>query len=142
MNKENSSYNVIKKLCVGDREMYFRYMRMIPNRFKHLFTLVAPRVTKTTNKYRKPILPEQRLSLTLRHLATGEVRVSLSFQYRTERQTISKIIPETCRVVYDALASINAYMPYSVENWLVVAKDFEEKCNLPYVICAFDGKLI
>ena len=82
VNKENSSYNVIKELSTGDREMYFRYVRMTPNCFEYLVTLVALRITKTTTNYRKPILSEQGLSLTLRHLASGEVHVSLSFQYR------------------------------------------------------------
>ena len=79
--------------------MYFRYMRMSPRRFKHLLTLIAPKITKKnkTTNYREPFLPDQRLSLTLRHLATGESQISLSLQYRIGRQTISKIIPETCK---------------------------------------------
>ena len=60
--------------------------------------------TLSTN-YEEPIPPEQQLSLTLRHLATGESQISLSLPDRIGRQTISKIIPETCKAIYDALVA-------------------------------------
>ena len=49
----------------------------------------------------EPIPPEQRLSHTLRHLATGESQISLSLRYRIGQQTISKIIPETYKAICD-----------------------------------------
>ena len=51
---------------------FFRYMRMTPNRFEHLFTLVGHRIGKRTTKIWKPISAPQRLALTLRYLATVE----------------------------------------------------------------------
>ena len=63
---------MVRKLAVDDREMYFRYMRMTPDRKEYLLSLGARLVTKLLTNYRKPILLMQRLSLTLRHLATGE----------------------------------------------------------------------
>ena len=87
---------MVRELAVDDREMYFRYARMTPYRKEFLFSLSAPLITKLSTNYKEPISPEQRLSLTLRHLATGESQISLSLQYRIGRQTISKIIPKTC----------------------------------------------
>ena len=71
---------MVRKLAMGDREMYFRYMRMTPDRMEYLFSLGGPYITKLSTNYRKPIPPEHRLSLTLRHLATGESQISLSLQ--------------------------------------------------------------
>ena len=39
---DGSNYNLVKEMAMGDREMYFRYMRMTPGRMEHLFNLVAP----------------------------------------------------------------------------------------------------
>ena len=68
---DGSNYNLVKEMAMGDIEMYFRYMRMTPGRMEHLFNLVAPSITKLSTNYRQPIPSQQRLSLTLRHLATG-----------------------------------------------------------------------
>ena len=81
---------MVRELAVGDREMYFRYMWMTPDRKEHLLFLCAPLITKLSTNYREPIPPEQRLSLTTRHLATGKSQIYLSLQYRIGRQTISK----------------------------------------------------
>ena len=86
--KDIKSYKLIEELAIWDREMCFRCMRMTSSRLEHLLCLVAPQITKQVTNYRKPIPPEQRLSLTLRHLATGESHISLSLQYRIGRQTI------------------------------------------------------
>ena len=34
-----------RELAKGDREMYFRYMRMTPDRMEHLLSMVAPYIT-------------------------------------------------------------------------------------------------
>ena len=69
---EEGRYNMVRKLAVDDREMYLSYMRMTPDRKVLLLSLGAPLITKLSTNYREPITPEPRLSLTLRHLATGE----------------------------------------------------------------------
>ncbi|CAK8685862.1 unnamed protein product [Clavelina lepadiformis] len=74
--KDISSCKLIEELAIGDREMCFRCMRMTSSGLEHLLCLVAPQITKQVTNYRKPIPPEQRLSLTLRHLATGGSHIS------------------------------------------------------------------
>ena len=78
---------------------------MTLNRMEHILSLGALLVTKLSTDYREPISPEQRLSLTLSYLATGESQISISLQNCIERQAISKIIPETCKAVCDALVA-------------------------------------
>ena len=92
-------------------------MRMTPDQKVHLLSLGAPLTTKLSTSYKEPIPREQRVLLTLRHLAAGESQISLSLQYRIERQTISKIISETS----------------SPENWLAFLQQFENRWNLPHV---------
>ena len=100
---------------------------MTPNRMEHLLSLGAPLVTKLSTTYREPISPEQRLSLTLSRLATGESQISISLQNCIERQAISKIIPETCKALYDALVSNYVNMPSSQEDWLAISQKFEDR---------------
>ena len=78
MSKENSSKNLTPELPIADRQMYFCCIKITLNHFEQLFTLVALGITKTTI-YRKPISPEQRLSLALSQLASREPHNSLSF---------------------------------------------------------------
>ena len=139
---DGSNYNLVKEMAMGDREMYFRYTQMTPGQMEHLFNLVAPCITKLSSNYRQPIPSQQRLSLTLRHLVTGESHISLSLQYRIGRQTVSKIIPETCKAIYDVLTRTYVNTPTSSDEWLAVSKQFEVKWNLPHVIGAIDGKHI
>ena len=113
---EEGGYNMVRELAVGDREMYLKYMRMTPDQKEHLLSLGAPLITKLLTNYRKPIPPEQRLLLTLCHLATGESQISLSLQYRIGRKTISIRIPETRKAIYDALVAKYVNIPWSQEN--------------------------
>ena len=91
---------MVRELAVDDREMYFRYVQMTSDRQEFLLSLSAPLITKLLTNYKEPIPPEQRLSLTLRHLAAGESQISLKLQYHIRQQTFSKIIPEACKAIY------------------------------------------
>ena len=111
---------------------------------EHLLSLVAPYITKLSTNYRELIPPERRLSLTLRHFDTGECQISLSLQYRIGRETISKIIPETCKAVYDALVAKYVNTPSSHEDWLAIPQQFEQfhsSCNFTAVFTARSMKL-
>ena len=50
---------------------------MAPQRFEHLFSLVGPHLQRTTTKMKEPISPAERLVLTLRFLASGDLQQSL-----------------------------------------------------------------
>ncbi|KAK4325314.1 hypothetical protein Pmani_004095 [Petrolisthes manimaculis] len=101
---------------------------------------VHPNVKKENTRLRAAIPPEQRLSVTLRYLATGESRRSLAFQYRISHNLISKIIPEVCSAVYTALRGTYLKLPTTSEEWLDVSKDFHALWNFPNCIGAMDGK--
>ena len=60
------------ELRLFDKEYFFRFVRMTPQRFEHLLSLVGPHLQQTTTKMREPISPAVRLVLTLRFLASGE----------------------------------------------------------------------
>ena len=43
--------NLFRELGEDDREYYFKYIRMSPERFEHLFSFVAPFITKQDTNY-------------------------------------------------------------------------------------------
>ena len=115
---------------------------MTPDRFDHLLGLVLPILSKKSTNFREAISAGERLSLTLRYLASGESQQSLSFGYRIGKSTTSQIISETCKAIYEVLSPIYLRSPTSAEEWLSIAKAFEEQWNLPHVVGAIDGKHI
>lgn len=82
------------------------------------------------------------LAVTLRFLATGESYASLEFQYRISRSTLSIIIPSVCQAIYQVLSKDYLKCPSTEEEWLTIARQFEERWNLPNCIGAGDGKHI
>ena len=55
--------NLFRELSNDDREYYYRYLRMSPERFEHLFNLVGPLIAKQDTNYRKSIPAKNALLL-------------------------------------------------------------------------------
>ena len=125
-----------------DREYFFRYLQMTPDRFGHLLSLVRPWIEKQDTNVRKSIPAEARLALTLRFLAPGESQQSLSYSYHIGRATASNIVSETCEAIGDSLKDLYLKPPTCPEEWKTISKEFEEVWNFPHVLGAIDGKHI
>ena len=93
-------------------------MRMTPNLFEHLFTLVGHRIQKRPTRIQKPISAPQRLAVTLRYLATSESQQSLGLTYRIWKSTVCQIISKTALAIYNSLKDPYMKTPSSKEEWL------------------------
>ena len=71
---------------------------MTPERFEHLLSVVGARI-----KTRETIGPAERLTLTLRCLASGNDQQSLSFSHRIGKATVSNIIHKTLTAIRSVL---------------------------------------
>lgn len=71
--------------------------------FEHLINLVGPRIGRRSTSFRKAIPVKERLAITLRFLATGNSYTSLSYLFKVSKQSISKIVPEVCDSLIEAL---------------------------------------
>ena len=69
-----------------------RFLRMSPERYDHLLSMVHPLIAKQNTRFRKAITSSERLAFTLRFLATGESQISLTYLFRMGRNTVSKIL--------------------------------------------------
>jgi len=103
----------------------FRYVRMTPERFEHLLSLVGLRITKINTRMREDISAAERLTLTLRYLASGDDQQSLSFSYRIGRTTVSHIIKETLYAIWLALKDKYVGPPKFASDWKYITKAFE-----------------
>ena len=115
---------------------------MSPERLEHLLSLVGPRIQKQDTHLRESISAEECLVVTIRFLSSGDAQQSLCYFFRIGKTTISKIIAVTCQAIYDQLKDQYLSSPSSKEDWLEIAKSFEELWNMPHVIVAIDGKCI
>ena len=72
----------MKEMMLFDHDCFFRCFRMLPQTFEMLLSWVAPFIKKDATRMRDPISPDERLSVTLRYLVTGDEQVSIAASYR------------------------------------------------------------
>ena len=116
----------------------FRYLRMSPERFEHLLTLVGPlrrRLLKWENHFCCRML-----TVTLHMLAGGDDQQSLAFSHRFCRTTVNHILWKTCSAIWKALRDIYVRPPSSPDDWREISRGFEDLWNLPHCVGAIDGK--
>ena len=89
---------------------------------------------------RRAIPVDERLSLTLRFLATGHSYSDLEADFKIHRTTISGIISEVCQAIYDGLEDKYLKLPSTKNEWLAIAEKTKEKWQFPNCIGVADGK--
>ncbi|KAE8745948.1 hypothetical protein FOCC_FOCC007309 [Frankliniella occidentalis] len=66
-------HNLFRELMLEDPNRFRRCLRMNVDIFEELLEKVSPLITKQNTCMRESIPPAERLSVTLRHLATGPI---------------------------------------------------------------------
>jgi len=92
---------------------YKNFTRMSPTDFEYLINMIGPKIAKQDTFMRKSISVQERLSITLRFLATRDHYSSLQYLFRTSKQAISQIVPEVCEALVEALKEniqVNAHI--------------------------------
>ena len=125
-----------------DRELFFHYFHMSPERFDHLLALVRDQIEKKDTAFRKYFPAPGRLAITLPYLASGETQQFLLKSYRIGRTTVSTVITETCKAIYTALKDCYLKSPSTEYDWKAIAARFEEVWNFLHVLGVIDGKHI
>ncbi|XP_065679092.1 putative nuclease HARBI1 [Hydra vulgaris] len=138
---EKGAFNtLIPELRFHDREFFYRFYRISPERYEHLLSMVAPSVTKKSCRSRQTISPSERLTVTLRYLATGGSQQTQSFYFRLDRTTVCNIINETTKTIWDVLQPSYLKAPESSDKWEKIANEFENEWNFSNWIGAMVGK--
>ncbi|XP_068213359.1 uncharacterized protein [Palaemon carinicauda] len=96
---------------------------------------------KNDTHMRGAITVQEKVALTIRFLATGDSYTSLQYLFKISKQAISETVPHVCQAIIEALQN-NIKVPTTEDNWLAIAKGFEELWNYPHLLGAMDGKHI
>jgi len=104
LNREKFSDMVLlRELRQNDPDDFKNYLRLDSEDFDYLLKIVGPAIKKQDTVMRESITSEERLVATLRFLATGRSYEDLKFSTRISAPSLSNIIPETCKAIYEAL---------------------------------------
>ena len=111
---ERGSYaNIVTELAAEDLPSFKHYMRMDVE-------VISPKIVKRNTRMRSPISPSERLSLTLRFLATGETFRSLEVQFRVRRTAISYIVLKVCEAIFSELGALCLKFPSTADEWKAI----------------------
>lgn len=97
-----SHINLIKELS-NEPDDFRNYLRMDETTYRRLLDLVTPLIQRNDTGMKCSITPHERLTATLRFLATGRSYEDLKFSTCISKSALSNIIPETCSAIYKVL---------------------------------------
>ena len=97
-----SHVNLLQGLRFHPKDWH-NYLRMNKCTYHALLSMVCPLIKRKDTRMRQAITPHERLTATLRFLATGRSYEDLKFTAIISPQALGKIIPETCRAIYKVL---------------------------------------
>ncbi|XP_050297444.1 uncharacterized protein LOC126736878 [Anthonomus grandis grandis] len=135
--------SLLRELRDNDPGDFKNYLRMESNTFDELLSLMRPYLSKQDTAMRQSIPADERLIATLRFLATGRSYEDLKFTTGISAQALGRIIPETCKALYEVLHKDYLKMPSSEYDWRIVAEGFiNSQWQIPNCGGAIDGKHI
>lgn len=102
-NLHGGSALLLKELYFEDPAEYRSCLRISPESFEILLSLVGPEIQKKDTFMRDSIPPRIKLELTLSYLATGNSYRSQQHFFRISKSAISRLIPEVCDAIYNKL---------------------------------------
>lgn len=94
---------LLTELKAGDTRLFENFSRMSPFDFEYLLNKIEVNVSRKDTTFRDSIPAATRLAITLRFLATGDSYASLMYLFRVSRSSISRIVPEVCGAIVEAL---------------------------------------
>ncbi|XP_014242917.1 protein ALP1-like [Cimex lectularius] len=139
--EELGEYHRLCRELHSHEDRFFSYFRMSRQSFEELHEVLRPRIERITTNWRRPIETRERLAVTLRYLATGDSHQTIAFSFRLGRSTVSKIVREVCREIWNALQPI--YLPApTTQLWKKAEEGFSSLWGFPNCIGSIDGKHI
>ncbi|KAK9737988.1 hypothetical protein QE152_g10227 [Popillia japonica] len=94
---------LMKQLRSEDPQEYRSGLRMTPENFDELLSLVANSIQRKDTLMRDALPAKVKLEITLTYLATGMSFRSLSHFHQVSKPSISLMIPEVCGEIYTSL---------------------------------------
>ncbi|XP_026482095.1 uncharacterized protein LOC113389257 [Ctenocephalides felis] len=136
-----SHINLLNEFKEAPRDWH-NYLRMDEETYLKLLKMVSPLIRRQDSIMRKAISPHEKLTATLRFLATGRSYEDLKFTTLISPQALDVIIPETCDAISKVLEKNYFKFSQTEEDWKKTAKKFEQRWNFSHCLGAIDGKHI
>ena len=121
-----------------DEEKHFALMRMSASRFDDLLRRVEPLIQHAPT-HSAPILPAERLAITLCILASGATQQFVSAGYKMGKSTACSIVTEVSKAIWQVLKDEFVAFP-SQAQFRDIAMDYWRLWNYPNCVGAIDGK--
>jgi hypothetical protein len=96
-----ASTQLLVELAAEDSDSYRNHLRMSEAQLDFLLQKVSPLIQKADTILRPALPAKLKLQITLHYLATGTCFRTLSALYRVPTCSISLMIPEVCKAIYD-----------------------------------------
>ncbi|XP_047998378.1 protein ALP1-like [Leguminivora glycinivorella] len=142
INKKREQYGEYHRLCrelESDDDRFFSYFRMSKNSYEELHQLLELQISKKNTNYRASITSRQRLAICIRYLSTGDSFQTIAFSFRVGSSTVSLIVREVCKAIWDTLQPI--YIPAPTEAiWKQSETGYRELWGFPNCPGSIDGK--
>ena len=135
--------NVVQELRMEHTAEFKEMLMMEYDTFLNLFSLIKPFISPQESYHGvDTIKAKERLTLTLRFLATGKTYRSLGFQFRISYSAISYIVMSVCDALVANVGKEYLKTPSTKEEWEFISQDFKGKWQFPNALGAIDGKHI
>ncbi len=79
------------------------FFQISSSTFEEILNMIGSKIARQDTPFRKAIPAHERLAVTLRFLATGDLYYSLSYTFKISKQTISETVPEVCDAVVEVM---------------------------------------
>ena len=107
---------LVKELSIFDHEYFFQCFRMSPGFLDELLFSIGPHIQKKNNK-------------------SGDAQTTTAASYRISPAVVGRIIAETCELLWKTMIEKGFLkMPCTVEDWKIIAHEFEKYWNFPHCI--------
>ncbi|GBP40871.1 hypothetical protein EVAR_88932_1 [Eumeta japonica] len=103
---------------------FFDFYRMSINSFDELHNGIRDKLIKQNTCMRLSLDTEEKLTITLRFLATGKNFEELHFEYLMGSRTVSAVVKETCTAIWEVFQPLEMKPPSSKERWLEIAENY------------------
>lgn len=110
---EFSHVKLLRELENNEKDDFFNFLRVDAATYQELLSFVRPIIQKQDTLMRNAITPHERLSATLRFLASGGSYQSLKFLTSISPQSLGYIVMETCDAIIKTLKQYIQVIYYS-----------------------------
>ncbi|KAM8709754.1 hypothetical protein ACLKA7_016543 [Drosophila subpalustris] len=132
-----SKENLLSELQSRKDECYHLnyFLAITESQFRYLVQKLEPIISQyAPQRKKKSFSAEERLAITLKYLATGEVHSCRNYCFRASKFVINEMIANICLGFYEHLKDQYVTLPKTDEQWRNAATDMERKHKLPLCV--------